>query len=197
VKEGTDAVESNGETISGLVAWEILVLPYVKSTQVFSCPSNTRVRTTRVRETGSSASNDIRVSYICNGVFGNTSTGYSNPTQYWGGDPPMARYSPPELDGGAALASMTAPSELLLVMENNGSSTAGYIGTHISFTDGSDNFQNHLGVTNFLFCDGHVKAMKPRATIVPVQMWNVANGFATAAGNPLGAALTTQNGKLN
>jgi prepilin-type processing-associated H-X9-DG protein len=37
----------------------------------------------------------------------------------------------------------------------------------------SDNttFTNHLATTNFLFADGHVKALKPEATITGVNMW--------------------------
>jgi prepilin-type processing-associated H-X9-DG protein len=34
-------------------------------------------------------------------------------------------------------------------------------------------FQNHLGTTNFLFSDGHVKAMKPTATALTKNMWSV------------------------
>jgi prepilin-type processing-associated H-X9-DG protein len=34
-------------------------------------------------------------------------------------------------------------------------------------------FTNHLGTTNFLFADGHVKALKPTATINP-NMWTIA-----------------------
>ena len=30
-------------------------------------------------------------------------------------------------------------------------------------------------MTNFLFCDGHVKSMKPTATGTPLNMWNVDN----------------------
>jgi prepilin-type processing-associated H-X9-DG protein len=36
-------------------------------------------------------------------------------------------------------------------------------------------------MTNFLFCDGHVKALKPMATISPVNMWNISNTVAPSA----------------
>jgi prepilin-type processing-associated H-X9-DG protein len=32
-------------------------------------------------------------------------------------------------------------------------------------------FTGHLATVNFLFADGHVKAMKPLATGTPVNMW--------------------------
>ena len=44
--------------------------------------------------------------------------------------------------------------------------------------------QSHTGLTNFLFCDGHVKSMKPVGTLgtdmggsgqAGVNMWNVNN----------------------
>ena len=36
-------------------------------------------------------------------------------------------------------------------------------------------FINHTGMTNFLFCDGHVKSMHPVDTGKTVNMWNVNN----------------------
>ena len=33
--------------------------------------------------------------------------------------------------------------------------------------------QNHLSSSNYLFADGHVKALKPTATGTPTNLWNV------------------------
>jgi prepilin-type processing-associated H-X9-DG protein len=49
-------------------------------------------------------------------------------------------------------------------------------------------------MTNFLFCDGHVKAMKSKATITPLNMWNVTNTDAATTGNNyLSGQLTYQD----
>ncbi|RYG70641.1 hypothetical protein EON80_07340, partial [bacterium] len=41
--------------------------------------------------------------------------------------------------------------------------------------NGDVNFTNHLGMSNFLFADGHVKSLKATATLTPTNMWNVDN----------------------
>jgi prepilin-type N-terminal cleavage/methylation domain-containing protein/prepilin-type processing-associated H-X9-DG protein len=178
--------DSNGETIAAPVVWTILVQPYVKSTQLFTCPSNAKGKT-RMRETGTSDANFISVSYIANSLATD-----SDPVPSWGGDPPMSIVGT-TLKGGVSVASIESPTQVLLVMENSGTSIAGYIGSYVSLTDGADDFTNHLGLTNFLFCDGHVKAMKMRPTVVPVNMWNVSNGPRGNV-NLLGGAVARQDG---
>ena len=72
-------VDSTGTTITPTgVPWHIVVQPYVKSTQLFKCPSQTS--NAFVKASG----NTIPVSYLCNGagLFG------YNPAD-WGGIRPM------------------------------------------------------------------------------------------------------------
>jgi prepilin-type processing-associated H-X9-DG protein len=38
----------------------------------------------------------------------------------------------------------------------------------------------HNGRSNYLFCDGHVKALKPTQTITPVNRWTYACDSVTA-----------------
>ena len=35
--------------------------------------------------------------------------------------------------------------------------------------------QSHAGLSNYLFCDGHVKTMHPIGTGTPLNLWNVNN----------------------
>ena len=68
-----------------------------------------------------------------------------------------------EFAPGVTLASLQAPAQTIAVSE----------GTHEGYPDMNlmnhynnlDFFAGHTGVANFLFADGHVKAMRPTATI--------------------------------
>ncbi len=68
---------------------------------------------------------------------------------------------------------MDSPSQLLLVGEHPDRADPEFYSQ-----SGSTSFQNHLGTTNFLFADGHVKSMRPTQTVAPVNMWNVTNAVA-------------------
>ena len=47
-----------------------------------------------------------------------------------------------------------------------------------------DGLQGHLGTTNFLFMDGHVKSLKPTATGSPICMWTINNADSNTATAP-------------
>jgi len=134
-------------------SWRVNVQPYLKSAQVFSCPSNLH---------GSYMSSDgtMPVSYGCNGhdAF--------NTPMHWG--------------TGVKLAAVISPASLILVCEsNNGWSEMNLDGAYD--WGGWWNppwlpsmFAGHMGNSNFAFADGHVKAMKPSATVnatAPLNMW--------------------------
>ena len=150
---GNPAFVSNSTTFA---VWHVGVQPYVKSYQLFKCPSNTSTQTMR-------NSNELApTSYVCNG--GDTTQDVAR----FGGVRPMANIY------GAALAELDSPSQLLLVGEHaDRIDPEFYSNTSTSIT-----FQNHLGTTNFLFADGHVKSLRPTQTVAPVNMWNVSNAPA-------------------
>jgi prepilin-type processing-associated H-X9-DG protein len=51
-------------------------------------------------------------------------------------------------------------------------------------TDGENVWSDHLSTSNYLFCDGHVKALKATQTATPKNMWTVEEDIAdTAQGN--------------
>jgi prepilin-type N-terminal cleavage/methylation domain-containing protein/prepilin-type processing-associated H-X9-DG protein len=141
-------------------AWTVLVQPYVKSAQLFACPSNTNNSLWMNR-----TNNTIPRSYVANG--------YRNGSNPYGGIQPM---NGPAQGGGAALSLLQSPTQTLLVVENSGTSTAQDLWDVADMDSGNIDLTNHLGTTNFLFADGHVKAMKPQATATtsPVlNMWTV------------------------
>jgi prepilin-type N-terminal cleavage/methylation domain-containing protein/prepilin-type processing-associated H-X9-DG protein len=150
-----------GVTVEQQLNWREVIQPYVKSTQLFSCPSNTgNTATTWPRRDA----NGPKRSYSCNGEGANI-----------GGTPPMG-------DNGvsASLASLSSSAQIVLVGET--APTWEYPEMHIGGTADEaarDGFQGHLQVANWLFADGHVKAMKPSATGTPVNMWTVEDETTT------------------
>ena len=127
-------------------AWAVLVQPYVKSAQLFVCPSNTK-NTSFMNRTN----NTILFSYVCNGIAD---------ANNFGGVQPMNRVA---FGGGAALSQFESPTQTLLVMEQIGNSASPDLFTVGDLSTAQVDFTNHLGMSNYLFADGHVKSLKPTA----------------------------------
>ena len=161
--------------------WEVNIQPYVKSYQLFACPSNTR-NTVPMQYSGG---NPTVVSYMPSrenglgagsngGAIGNQDT------------------------AGPALADFPFVSQTLMVTDSNTNNTDFRV-TNESWLVGGSNvgdngtgntalFVGHLGTMNVLFADGHVKAMKPMQTITPTMggsgsfnMWNRFGNQGTGA----------------
>jgi prepilin-type N-terminal cleavage/methylation domain-containing protein/prepilin-type processing-associated H-X9-DG protein len=161
-------------------SWRRTTFPYVKSTQLFACPSNTN-NASFARDSSDAnltaaglplTSPRFPRSYAANGQDSTDTT--SGPT---GGTAPMRN------NNGAALAQLADVARTVLVSEIN----ADYSEVPLSqaptpdFTNSV--FQGHLGTVSYLFADGHVKSMRPTATGMPINMWNVEenlndNGYA-------------------
>ncbi len=143
------------------VPWQFVIQPYVKSFQLFKCPSNTS------NGFQNNSNNLVPISYVCSG------TGNNAGVVGFGGARPMNAYG--VSGNGLALAQIDSTSQVILVGENTTRNEP-------EFWDTPDlTFQNHLGMTNFLFCDGHVKSMKPTATGTPTNLWTADNAAATTA----------------
>ncbi len=151
---------------TGNQPWHDVVQPYVKSIQLFKCPSNTNTISNSVL--------GVPGSYYSNGQgTGVTATG------------PM----PQGAGNGAALAQLGSSSQVILVCEINNRADPEYWSNDIN--SGTYNLQNHLGMTNFLFADGHVKSMKPTATVTPTCLWTVDNtACSTNTTNDMNTAQT-------
>jgi prepilin-type N-terminal cleavage/methylation domain-containing protein/prepilin-type processing-associated H-X9-DG protein len=178
---------SRNQAVGADTPWHWLIQPYVKSVQLFRCPSNSS--NNNVNGTPRVAANipEIKVSYLGNG-------GEEGETNF-GGNRPF------DENNGEALASLQNPATTLLVMETKERGDERMFGT-ADITSTTQTFTNHLGTTNFLFVDGHVKAMKPSATGAPINMW-ANNNSSTNAGTPgpgpanLLTALGTAQGMMN
>ncbi|BCM89332.1 hypothetical protein IAD21_01178 [Abditibacteriota bacterium] len=157
---GTDSADSTAVGVAGdRYKWMDGIFPYVKSEQLFVCPS---------------ASNQVYKfrggnnygSYACNRM-------YADPGG--GAEPPMSSVA---LPNPVSLAKMSQPATTVWVLD--GRRTGGGMGFDISTTgvsatdpyittgdprtllDGYNNevVERHLNTVNVLYCDGHVKSMK-------------------------------------
>ena len=138
-----------GETNS----WRRILQPYLASTQVLACPSNPK---------NSLLSSD--------GVFPRSYVANGNNSDI-GGTSPMPLTSANAGDG-KALAAISDTARTLLITEGETEYSEATVG-FAPATFAGDMFGGHLGTCNFLFADGHVKALKPTATGTPVNMWTI------------------------
>jgi prepilin-type N-terminal cleavage/methylation domain-containing protein/prepilin-type processing-associated H-X9-DG protein len=123
--------------------WPTLIQPYVKSKQLFVCPSDTApITLTRPAPVGT-----IQVSYSTNST-------YDTPGMQV---PPLSNY----VYGPCSLASIEEVTTTILALD---ATTANRFEINtVSRTDfGVDSqvAKRHLDGSNFLFCDGHVKWLK-------------------------------------
>ncbi len=144
---------------TGRIEWPQLMQPYLKSTQIFTCPSNTDGA--KVQFSAASGYPDISASYLANWHMIIDASG-----------------------GGRALASLDSAATRIMVGEANiyepfdanFEPRAGMYGT--AYNSGQFViagkvmvFAGHMDTTNYLFADGHVKSLRPTRTMTPVNMW--------------------------
>jgi prepilin-type N-terminal cleavage/methylation domain-containing protein/prepilin-type processing-associated H-X9-DG protein len=122
------------------VTWDVVLLPYTKSTQILACPSDT-------------VSNLVSVSA-------------------YGGVVMRRSYTMPRniSEPGRTETAIPAPSKTILLAERPGCyvngdghwiacSVAENLGDQLRRNGTTDPDWRHLGTDNFLYCDGHVKAV--------------------------------------
>lgn len=153
-------------------SWRTQVFPYVKSTQIFECPSNQLNKTLTNDNDPPTAFNQ---SYNSNrwGVIGVDTAPFH-------------------------IAAIEYPAQLIAVTEIRGTVAAfdGDVnydnGGTASWAHTNALFAGHLGTTNYVFADGHVKAYRPMATIADNtrRMWD-RRSPDTAPNNNLRAFLTS------
>lgn len=150
------------------VAWQAAIQPYIKSTQLFKCPSNSQ--TTRVAGTSlGTTENQIFVSYLANSgdeCIVDTCPGNSSEGR------PIPRFGTPNI----ALSAIDSPSTTIQVSEYRGESNDPRLnGRDFIFAGNQSQMTNHLSTTNFLYIDGHVKSLKPLATVTGGNQWTYLN----------------------
>ena len=140
-------------TTSPNMTWKDLIQPYVKSIQIFACPSNPIAKEVTYGSTTLSPAGYNPNSNHSLAVFGNT--------------------------GAYSIASFQFPATTLAVCETTFvNSDFDVTNAYFSTTNQSGGsvpnkgatmftgiYNGHLSTGNYLFVDGHVKSMKPLASI--------------------------------
>jgi prepilin-type processing-associated H-X9-DG protein len=172
--------------------WAARVQPYIKSLEVFGCPSDTKALQ-------SADWAGVYISYAGNGY----QHGWNGTRTFHGGPIGMSHCDWLE-PGGPSQALMNRPSDTIMVFERVGQDTKGDLSTSTtrdippntiltnSMGDGGQAIPDpgradaawpygknggvsahHFDQSNFLFVDGHVKSMRPVATNTGGNnMWN-------------------------
>jgi prepilin-type N-terminal cleavage/methylation domain-containing protein/prepilin-type processing-associated H-X9-DG protein len=162
--------------------WHLAIYPYVKSFQVYKCPSNPY--DLGIWNSYDGTKDLVPISYLCNGSDDDNAGRQATIRTDFGGDRPM---NGPYFGSALSLARIPSASQLILVGEQRTNRQDPDFYTVVDI-----NLLNHLGTTNFLFADGHVKAMKPVNTATPINMWNIDNTTAPGDSAP-GPALPGGN----
>ena len=185
---------SNGQVAN--TPWHALVQPYVKSTQVFACPSNTNSETPVNDTGGTTGVPAIPSSYVANGT-GNMNTGGLVPGPYTSRIMNASIIAGTIQAGGASIAQIDSTATTLLIGEHTGvGTTIIAIPTNHIATATVSYLTNHLGTSNWLYADGHVKSLKPTATYSGLNQW-VITGQDTAPGGSWRTALQNAERLMN
>lgn len=141
-----------GDCSNNYVYWQYLVQPYIKSVQVFVCPSDPAPD-----PLSGNVASSLNISYL-GATVDNASSGE---------DPPFSYAFPyRQMTGPCKLATIEDPATSAAVVD------AGVFETLLGWTDTdlgatSHISKRHFDGANFLFCDGHVKWLKQSRS----QMW--------------------------
>lgn len=165
-------------------SWRGLLQPYIKSFQVFDCPSNSGLKRSDGYIYGISEDYSANISY-----WGYTYPGCGNACGAFGFSnygTSFTLWTPPNL------AQFTNSSQTITVLE-----TVQVNDNAMGWAANEDPlrpylFNGHLATANYLFMDGHVKALKPLATISAanggagsVNMWSrTGDDFSSNGGSP-------------
>jgi prepilin-type N-terminal cleavage/methylation domain-containing protein/prepilin-type processing-associated H-X9-DG protein len=157
--------------------WQWMIRPYIKNDGVFLCPSNRFSKAENWRP-------------IWNGT-----PAVTQPLHYV---PNRSVIRQMKLDGLAPLAGIDRPADAIAVTENrarwadatwtaacramdtNNIMRNWVTGAAEGVIPGEGYMQSHNKMSNFVFADGHSKAMSPPATVWPNELWNCTNTTTTA-----------------
>ncbi len=163
---------AKGGIVDGGTGWMGLLQPYLKSTQIFSCPSDS--------DTSVTGSVPVGGDWLIDMSHFHVSYGYC---AYVGGSNAPDPVAAPDVPrGGVSLAALMSPSTTVMVAETGSNIStsndplkwqpkpgAFYLGdaTEIYVSQPSPTQYNsagpiarHLETCNVLWCDGHVKALR-------------------------------------
>lgn len=151
------------------LSWRTLIHPYMKNTEVLICPTNPD------REKFSSDDDEptaFKISYACNFNWGANSNTEPNPLAAVG-----KGVFGNQLARNITTGMIRRSSETIAVVEAWNMPFTNFV---VDFINGSfagytyyqgTLFTGHNRTSNYLFCDGHVEALRPLETIANTNMW--------------------------
>ncbi|MFN3653609.1 MAG: DUF1559 domain-containing protein [Armatimonadota bacterium] len=167
-----DAANPNG---TDTLSWRTLIHPYMKNTQILTCPSNPDKNTL-------SRDNDpptaFGISYGCNFNWGANQNTEPDPFASMGKGVFGNQNAP-----GVHMSMIDSPAQTIAVMEMYRVPFVNFVVDFVggAWTDPATGrsyryyentlFTGHSGRSNYLFADGHVKALKPSQTYQPINLW--------------------------
>lgn len=158
---------SNAPVVNGpFVMWADEIFPYVKSTKIFACPAKNGAVTNIVNHGWPNNAN-YPIDY---GIPTSICREYRTSPDF---------FNPPIVVTVMPLGSIPEPSSTILLTESfegNGITAPGYIGSEAL------RCQTTHVIPNWVFCDGHAKAMRAMQTIYPKQLWVPSNNLPIAIG---------------
>lgn len=139
----------------GVHPYKQSIQPYLKSAQIWACPSNP-------------ANQTVHPDFVArDGLPAIVNSYSSNPRVIL---PSWALQSEPVT--GLALSFVNSPSQKIIITESFNPYAYIYPWTDASNTT-NDGWAGHMGTANQLFIDGHVKAYRPVQTATPLNMWGM------------------------
>ena len=180
---------------NSIAGWRTHVQPYIKSTQVFACPSagnRTPGGTVTAANPGGTAYDGSPISYAGNYITG---YGYGAPdyNRGWGyfsyetnAVPPVTLAMFDYVASTIAVVEVERTRDYRINMASTGSCSNDYdnYGTCL--------WSKHLQTANYLFADGHAKSLRPLQTIQGgTIMWYRSNDFPASTPAANRTAVTT------
>jgi len=157
--------DSNGvlppSTARNGMGWREAIYPFVKSTDVYRCP--------RYRQSGDYSPDNLPRSYAANHL-GPDSQRQERGAFALAGEPPVM------------LTQFKQPGETITLCDTQASNASEWNMGSQTFLSGAGRqlyihhpghpfYERPVGTLNCLFTDGHVKRLKPTATLAPINLW--------------------------
>ena len=170
------------EPAGAIIDWRSRIFPYVKSKQVYACPSDPNSGQTAYWGDCGGGQNPVYearvfvdISYAWATIGGN---GVQNGFSYGNNEP------------APKLSDLQYPATTILLTESTSCNT-----DNCAWCWGNDFCHN--AVANYAFGDGHSKAIRPSATYAPVCMWFEDNNNGNQCPNTISGVTVMPNTQIN
>ncbi len=172
-----DSSHGNWEQYS----WREMIYLYVKSAQVYTCPTNASTQTDFLNDWSTNTHTyrtlgPLSTDYVCNSNFARTA---NRPTANngEGSFAPQINPATPWIVG-VSVSQIVVPSMMINLIENNTNNNYDRLDIANSATYGTALWAGHTDMSNYEFNDGYVRCLKPSQMLsvadggsAPVDMW--------------------------